>query len=77
MMKELILRMDTATSVQGQRKGIVYYPGAKNLPISSFVMYINGDPDLSDPSNKVEARNYVLGLNRVGELLQSLYFCLW
>ncbi len=29
-------------------------------------MYINGNPDLSDPSNKVEARNYALGLNRVG-----------
>ena len=58
--------IDTATSVQGQRKGIVYYPGAMNLPISSFVMYINGDPNLNDPSNKVEARNYMLGLNRIG-----------
>ncbi len=58
--------IDTATSVQGQRKGIVYYPGARNLPISSFVMYINGDPDLNDPNNKEEARNYIEGLDRVG-----------
>ncbi|NNJ53500.1 MAG: hypothetical protein HKP17_10050, partial [Ignavibacteriaceae bacterium] len=59
--------LDTAFSVQGQIKGIVEYPGARNLPISSFVMYINGDPDLRDPNNKEEARNYCLGTNRVGE----------
>ncbi len=59
--------IDTATSVQGQRKGIVYYPGAKNLPISSFVMYINGLSGISDPNNKNEARNYMLGLNSNGD----------
>ena len=59
--------IDTATSVRGQIMGIEYFPGAKNLPISSFVMYINGDANLNDPSNKNEARNYMLGLNRVGD----------
>lgn len=59
--------LDTAFSVQGQIKGIKPYPGAKNLPISSFVMYINGDPDLRDPNDIDEARNYCLGLNRIGE----------
>ena len=54
--------LDTATSVQGQLKGVVYYPGAKNLPISSFVFYGNGLTGLSDPNNKNEARNYMLGL---------------
>ncbi len=58
--------IDTAHSVRGQLKGIVDFPGAKNLPISSFVGYINGDPDLNDPSNVTEARNYMLGLDRVG-----------
>jgi hypothetical protein len=29
-------------------------------------MYINGDPDLRDPDELEEARNYCLGLNRVG-----------
>jgi len=58
--------LDTATSVQGQLKGVKIYPGAKNLPISSFVMYINGDANLNDPSTKVEARYYMEGLNRVG-----------
>jgi hypothetical protein len=58
--------LDTAHSVRGQLKGVAEFPGAKNLPISSFVMYINGDPDLNDPENIEEARNYSLGGNRVG-----------
>ena len=60
--------LDTAFSVQGQMKGIQEFLGARNLPISSFVMYINGDPDLRDPDNKEEARNYCLGTNRVGDI---------
>jgi hypothetical protein len=58
--------LDTAYSVQGQVKGVQAFPGAKNLNISSFVMYINGDQDLRDPSDHFEARNYCLGTNRVG-----------
>ncbi len=58
---------DTAYSTQGQIKGIQAFPGARNLPISSFVMYINGNPDLRDPNDIDEARNYCLGLDRVGE----------
>lgn len=58
--------LDTAYSVRGQLKGIDLFPGAKNLPISSFVMYINGDQDLRDPNDHFEARNYCLGTNRVG-----------
>ncbi|RKZ00574.1 MAG: hypothetical protein DRQ13_00110 [Ignavibacteriae bacterium] len=60
--------LDTATSVRGQVMGITEFPGARNLPISSFVEYINGDPNLNDPSNKEEARNYMLGLTRVGDV---------
>jgi hypothetical protein len=59
--------LDTAFSVRGQIIGIVEFPGATNLPISSFVEYINGDQTLNDPSNKEEARNYMLGLDRVGD----------
>lgn len=66
--------IDTAHSVKGQVKGIELFPGAKNLPISSFVEYLNGDPDLNDPSNKEEARNYMLGLNRVGDVLDPCTF---
>jgi hypothetical protein len=42
------------------------YPGAKNLGLSSFVMYKNGDPTINDPSNANEARRYTLGLDRNG-----------
>lgn len=59
--------IDTAFSVQGQIKGIKAFPGAINLPISSFIIYINGDPDLNDPGDINEARNYSVGLTRVGE----------
>ncbi len=58
--------LDTAYSVRGQVIGIEEFPGAKNLPISSFVLYINGDPNLRDPNNKEEARNYMLGFDRIG-----------
>jgi hypothetical protein len=66
--------LDTAYISRGQILGndtlpgyrTSQFPGAKNLPISSFVMYINGDPDLRDPSLNEEARNYILGTNRVG-----------
>jgi hypothetical protein len=59
--------LDTAYSVQGQIKGIVDYPGAKNLPISSFVVYFNGVAALGDPNDIDEARNYALGLDRFGD----------
>ena len=58
--------IETAHSVQGQVKGIVDYPGARNLPISSFVVYFNGVPALGDPNDINEARNYALGFDRFG-----------
>lgn len=54
--------LDTAISVRGQVKGIKYYPGAKNLGLSSYVMYKNGDPLIRDPNTAKEARDYTLGL---------------
>lgn len=59
--------LDTAYSVQGQIKGVVEYPGATNLGISSFVHYQQSDPQLGDPRNAVEARNYMLGLTSSGD----------
>jgi len=58
--------LDTAFSVRGQVMGVIEIPGAKNLPTSSFVLYINGDPNLADPGNKEEARNYIIGTDRNG-----------
>ncbi len=66
--------IDTATSVRGQFKGIKKFPGAKNLPISSFVEYINGDPNLNDPGTKEEARFYMEGKTRQGDIPDP---CTW
>lgn len=57
---------DTAFSIQGQLKGKKIYPGFKNLPISSFVVYFNGVAALGDPNDINEARSYALGFDRFG-----------
>ena len=41
-------------------------PGYKNLEMSSFVKYINGDPVYTDPNDAVEAYNYMSGFLRDG-----------
>jgi hypothetical protein len=52
----------------------VEYPGAKNLELSSANHYINGDPNLNDPTTKEEARNYTMGLTKFGNLPDP---CTW
>jgi hypothetical protein len=44
--------IDTAYSYRGQTIGLKTFPGATNLPIASFIQYINGDPSLNDPNNQ-------------------------
>ena len=66
--------LDTAYVHRGQLLGIAEYPGAKNQNLSSSIHYINGDPYLNDPSNKEEARNFMLGLTRLGEVIDP---CNW
>lgn len=66
--------LDTAINVQGQVRGIANYPGAKNLGISSFVHYMQSHPFHGDPATQFEARNYMMGLNRVGQILDP---CTW
>ena len=66
--------LDTAYVHRGQALGIKGYPGAKNLELSSAVHYINGDPNLNDPNTKEDARNYMLGLTKIGELIDP---CTW
>jgi hypothetical protein len=58
--------LDTARIIHGQNLGIQEFPGAKNLMPSSFVQNLSGDPFLDIPNNKEEARNYMLGRNRLG-----------
>jgi len=41
-------------------------PGYKNLEMSSFVKYINGDPVYTDPNDAQEAYNYMSGFLRDG-----------
>jgi hypothetical protein len=57
--------LDTAVNYLGPI-GITIFPGAKNLDLTSSVFYIGGDPNLNDPGNVNEARNYTLGKTRVG-----------
>jgi len=58
--------LDTAYSNKGQVIGVEEFPGAKNMPVSSFVLYINGDVNLNDPDDKEAARNYILGKDNFG-----------
>ncbi|HMN18165.1 MAG TPA: T9SS type A sorting domain-containing protein [Ignavibacteriaceae bacterium] len=53
--------LDTAIVSRGEIMGLKIFPGAKNLPMSSFVRIVPGDPFLRDPDNREQARNYMLG----------------
>lgn len=59
----------TGYSYRGQLLGIKEFPGAKNLPVSSFVHYQNGNPERGDPNTEFEARNYMAGRLKLGELI--------
>lgn len=61
--------LDTAYNVRGQLLGIDTIPGAKNLGLSSFVNYVQSDPTRGDPNTHIEARNYMVGQLRTGDLL--------
>ncbi len=65
--------LDTAVNYLGPI-GIRIYPGAKNLEINSAVFQFGGDPTLYEPRNIDEVRNYVLGLNAVGMIVDP---CVW
>ena len=54
--------------------GIRAFPGATNLPLATSVFYIGGDPNITDPGNVNEARNYTLGKNRVGDVVDPCTF---
>ncbi len=59
---------DTAFKSRGPFFGVDTLVGWKNLPMTSFMFYINGDPVISDPTNAGIARNYQEGgLDRNGD----------
>ncbi len=61
---------DTAYLYRGPFFGIDTVPGMRNLPMTSFMWYINGDPDLTDPTNATIARYYQTGgLDATGDTL--------
>jgi hypothetical protein len=66
--------IDTAYVHRGQVIGVKIYPGATNRNLSSAIGYINGDINLNDPNTKDEARNYMLGLTRLGDIVDP---CIW
>lgn len=66
--------IETAYNVRGQARGIEEIPGARNQGLSSFVHYQQSDVTIGDPNNRFEARNYMLGLDRLGNELDP---CSW
>jgi len=62
----LIHPLDSAYNHQGQIKGIQIFPGAKNQNMTAITNYVSSDPLRGDPSDEFEARNYMLGLHRLG-----------
>lgn len=65
---------DRAYNTQGLRRGIDTIEGAKNLGLTAFVHYGNGVTGMSDPDDEVQMRNYLLGKNQNGELIDP---CNW
>lgn len=57
---------DTAYNHRGTLMGIEEFSGQKNLDITSIRHYQSSDPILGDPSIVYGARNYMIGLNKVG-----------
>lgn len=68
------IALDTAYSSRGQLLGVKKFPGGKNLKLSTFMIYINGDPTLSDPNTKFEARNYMLARMKDGGVIDPCTF---
>lgn len=65
---------DTAYEVNGKYRGINKIPGYKNLGITSFVHYLNGDATIGDPETQYDARNYQHGKDKKGSPLNP---CSW
>jgi hypothetical protein len=53
--------LDTAYDVKGQVMGVEIFPGAKNLPLTSFTQYMQSHPTHGDPNTETELRFYQLG----------------
>ncbi len=75
----------TECPAQGAKMFGTYHPGMKNLKMSSFAFYINGDLTYTDPSDETEGYYYLQGLRKDGsaypnEIAGDLYdqkFCFY
>lgn len=65
---------DEAYNVRGPKLGIDTIKGAKNLPMTSFIHYMQSHPTQGDPDNEEQARNYLLGFNQQGNVVDA---CNW
>jgi len=66
--------LQNAYEINGKYRGVKTISGAKNLSMSSFVHYLNGDLDIGDPATQFDARNYQHGFNKAGHQLNP---CTW
>ena len=66
--------LDTAYNHQGPIKGIQIFPGAKNLSMTASTSLLKSDPVNGDPNDEFEARNYMLGRGKSGQLIDP---CTW
>jgi hypothetical protein len=68
--------LDTAYSMRGPLMGITLFPGARNQKLSSGIGYLKSIPPYSDPSNHIQARNFMLGLLSDGSQVDPCTFIL-
>ena len=66
--------LDTANIYNGKYIAEQEIIGAKNQDINSFIQYSSSHPTMGDPDNKVEMRNYQLGLTKDGGVINP---CEW
>ena len=65
--------LDTAVNYLGIN-GIRIFPGAKNQEMNSAVCQYGGDPNVREPINVDEVRNYVFGLMASGNVVDPCTF---
>jgi len=65
---------DIAFNVRGPNLGVDTIFGAVNLPMTSFIHYMSSHPTQGDPDNFTQVRNYLVGQNQQGEIVDP---CTW
>ncbi len=67
--------LDTAYSYRGPDLGVRLIPGARNTEFTSSIFYVGGfSVEFGTPSNIADARNNMLGLTRIGNVLNPCTF---